>query len=141
MKEARWLPLVGPQLPAAVPEIVAIGEPGFGYPEHWSLVRWIDGETPAVVSGRPSAGSDRIGLAHDLAAFVRALGELDVPDGALDDPELRWYRGDALAKRDAPTREALDACRSIEGLAVDLDGALRIWEDALALQALARSPP
>lgn len=32
-KEARWLPEVAAGLGIAVPEIVAVGDPGFGYPE------------------------------------------------------------------------------------------------------------
>ena len=47
-KEARWLPQVGPLLPVSVPEIVAVGERGLGYPERWSVVRWIDGDVPTV---------------------------------------------------------------------------------------------
>jgi aminoglycoside phosphotransferase (APT) family kinase protein len=42
-KEARWLPYVAPALPVAVPTIVAVGEPDLGYPERWSVVRWLDG--------------------------------------------------------------------------------------------------
>ena len=46
-KEARWLPVLGPSLPVGVPELVAVFEPDCDYPEHWSVVRWIDGENPA----------------------------------------------------------------------------------------------
>jgi aminoglycoside phosphotransferase (APT) family kinase protein len=38
-KEHRWLPYVAWSLSVAVPEIVAVGRPGFGYPERWSVVR------------------------------------------------------------------------------------------------------
>jgi aminoglycoside phosphotransferase (APT) family kinase protein len=48
LKEARWLPQLRDSLPVAVPEVIAVGEPGQGYPEHWSVVRWIDGEHPTV---------------------------------------------------------------------------------------------
>ncbi len=47
-KEARWLPWIGPLLPTAVPEIVGMGEPGFGYPERWSVLRWLEGQVPSA---------------------------------------------------------------------------------------------
>src|SRR5690242_19260379 len=43
-KEHRWLPQIAPDLPLAVPEPLAMGAPAFGYPWHWSVYRWIDGE-------------------------------------------------------------------------------------------------
>jgi len=46
-KEARWLPQLARHLPVAVPEIVAVGPPQLGYPERWSVVRWITSETNA----------------------------------------------------------------------------------------------
>ncbi len=48
-KEATWLPMLGPLLPVAVPEVVAVFEPDRDYPERWSVVRWIDGAHPEVV--------------------------------------------------------------------------------------------
>jgi hypothetical protein len=58
-KEARWLPLIGPLLPAAVPEIVVVGEPGCGYPERWSVVRWLAGDVPTVAEPSAAAEGDR----------------------------------------------------------------------------------
>lgn len=43
LKEERWLPWLAAQLPVRVPEVVAVGAPGLGYPERWSVVRWLDG--------------------------------------------------------------------------------------------------
>ena len=51
-KEARWLPMIGPLLPVAVPEVVAVGSPDLGYSEHWSVVRWLSGQ----VAPAPSPG-------------------------------------------------------------------------------------
>lgn len=137
-KEARWLPLVGPLLPVAVPEVVAVGEPGPGYPERWSVVRWLDGEVPAVAEAGWSAQPPLDGLALDLAALVTALRGIDVPDSALADPRLRWYRGAPLATRDADTRRAAEECRTIAGLDLDLDAALAVWDEAVALPGSAR---
>ena len=96
-KERRWLPYVAQQLPVAVPEIVAVGEPGFGYPERWSVVRFIAGDLPDV----PRPGEPpRHGLATDLAEVVGSLDHLAVPPDAASDPALEWYRGRPLAAMD-----------------------------------------
>jgi aminoglycoside phosphotransferase (APT) family kinase protein len=133
LKEQRWLPFVAPHLPVAVPQIVAVGEPGFGYPERWSLVRFLDGETPA-----PAAGTPR--LAEDLAAVVVALRAIEIPPPARSDPGLRWYRGEPLAEIDGATRLAIEDCRGIADLPVDLDAALAYWEEAVRLPEEAEAP-
>lgn len=132
-KETRWLPHVAAALPVAVPKVVAVGEPDLGYPERWSVVGWIDGQTPDVPVVGLHGVSD--GLARDLADVVRALGELEVPPDALTDRALRWYRGEPLAAMDATTRAYLADCRQLPGLDLDLDACLRIWEAAVALPA------
>ena len=135
-KEARWLPQIGPLLPVSVPEIVAIGEPGVDYPERWSVVRWIDGNVPTVVDPRLEAKAARGSLALDLATVVNALHAIVVPPSALADPSLRWYRGAPLAAQDVPTRRAVEACRDISELDLDLDAALQVWEQAMALPGI-----
>jgi aminoglycoside phosphotransferase (APT) family kinase protein len=137
-KEARWLPWIAPRLPVPVPEVVMVGEPAPGYPERWSVVRWLDGDLPAVVDPDLDADPRRAALAGDLARLVTALGDVDVPTEALDDPELRWYRGLPLATRDADTRRHLDECRAIPDLGLDLDAALLVWEQAMALPGAGR---
>ena len=132
-KESRWVPRLAKRLPVAVPEVVAVGEPGHGYPERWSVVRWIDGTTPAVVAGDGDAGASPAWLATDLADLVRALGEVEVPPEALADPDLRWYRAAPLGTQDEATRLAIEQCRGIAGLDVDLDAALAVWDEAVSL--------
>ena len=43
-REAIWLPVLAPYLPVALPEPVAVGEPGHGYPYPWAVHRWVPGE-------------------------------------------------------------------------------------------------
>jgi len=74
-KEQRWLPVLAPHLPLEIPEPVAIGEPGDGYPYPWSVYRWIEGRTLDVEQ------LDQIQAAHDLAVFVRALQGIDATGG------------------------------------------------------------
>jgi len=132
-KEARWLPQLARHLPVAVPEIVAVGPPQLGYPERWSVVRWIEGHTPAVVTGPAATHQPCADLAWDLAAVVTALRAIEVPRPAHEDPELRSYRGAALTTRDDQMLRDLQACRGIPDVELDLDGAAALWDQAMCL--------
>jgi aminoglycoside phosphotransferase (APT) family kinase protein len=132
-KEAKWLPVLGPSLPAGVPEVVAVLGPGGDYPEHWSVVRWIDGEHPEVVTPRTPADPRRADLAVDLAAVVNALGLSGVPGEAAADPALQWYRGEPLATMDAVTRQNIGRCRALGDFGYDLDAAELLWDEAMRL--------
>jgi aminoglycoside phosphotransferase (APT) family kinase protein len=132
-KEARWLPVLGPSLPVQVPEVVGVFEPDCDYPERWSVVRWIDGEHPEVVTPETSPDPRREKLASDLAEVVHALRLAEVPGEALSDPDLRWYRGEPLATMDAVTRQNIERCRALGDFALDIDAAERLWEEAMRL--------
>lgn len=118
-KEQRWLPVLGPRLPLAVPEVLGAGEPGLGYPWCWSVLGWIDGEAPTAVDER---------FAHDLAGFLRALWRID-PTGGPRPGLHNFFRGGALATYDGETRDAIDEL----GDRVDGPGALAVWEAGLAV--------
>ena len=132
-KECRWTPELAPHLSVNVPRIIASGRPGFGYGEVWSIVTWLEGDLPYANSSPNSTDSNQLHLAADLADFVRQLRTIDIPQDAKADVDLRSYRGRALVEYDVQTRINIEQCRDIEGLDVDLDAALAIWESALAL--------
>lgn len=44
LHEQRWLPEIAPLLPLPVPVPVVFGKPSGGYPWHWSISNWIEGE-------------------------------------------------------------------------------------------------
>lgn len=138
-KEARWLPRIGPALTVEVPEPVALGEPGCGYPERWAVTRWIPGETPKVPSSARNGEPDSDELALELARLLTELNGLDVPLAADSDPGLSWYRGGQLSDLDEDFRDAVEASRSIPGLGLDLDKALNVWGEVLAAEQTA--PP
>lgn len=121
-KEQRWLPKLAPHLPLAVPVPIATGNPGEGYPWHWSVVPWMEGETWTI---------DRIGdlreAAADLAQFITALQRIDPTGGPLPGPQ-NFFRGVPLSMRDAHTRAAIAA----SGDMVDADAMIAAWEAALA---------
>ena len=60
-KEQRWLPLLAPRLPLPIPEPVARGVPGEGYPFAWSVYRWLEGEPASA-----AAIADPVALAVEL---------------------------------------------------------------------------
>ncbi|WP_233359876.1 aminoglycoside phosphotransferase family protein [Streptomyces sp. CRPSP2-6A1] len=113
--ERRWLPLLGPRLPVAVPEPVGAGEPDEGFPWPWSVYRWLAGTNPVAGSvERPEL------LAEELGLFVRALRRVEA-DGA-----PTGYRGGPLPERDEPTRAAVAEL----GGRVDARAVTELWERA-----------
>jgi aminoglycoside phosphotransferase (APT) family kinase protein len=115
--EFRWLPLLAPQLPVAIPRPVARGRPGAGYPWFWSVHTWLQGDLPTG----PLAVADVSGL-------VSALRRIELP-GA---PEPAYGRGRPLADRDAYVRAALER--------VDAPGALELWERAVSAPGWEHEP-
>jgi aminoglycoside phosphotransferase (APT) family kinase protein len=137
VKEATWLPVLGPLLPVAVPEVVAVFEPDCGYPERWSVVRWVAGAHPEVVFPGTSVDPRREDLARSLAAVTRALRQAEVPTAPADVPHLQSYRGEPLATMDQATRANIERCRSLDNFGFDLDAAEQIWGEAMKLPGAA----
>ncbi len=124
--EQRWLPLVAPELPLAVPAPVHLGRPAAGYPWAWSVVPWLPGAPAALV---PPA--DPVAAADALGGFVHALHGCPA-DGLPPNP----YRGGPLAERDEALRSRVVAL----GDAVDAVAVLARWEAALAAPAWSGPP-
>jgi aminoglycoside phosphotransferase (APT) family kinase protein len=136
-KEAKWLPVLGPLLPVAVPVVVAVFEPDRDYPERWSVVRWMEGEHPEVVDPETSVGPRRQELAHNLATVLNAMRQAEVSMEAVNDPQLQSYRGEPLATMDQATRENIKRCRSLDDFDLDLDAAEQVWAEAMKLPGAA----
>jgi aminoglycoside phosphotransferase (APT) family kinase protein len=136
-KEATWLPVLGPLLPVPVPDVVAVFEPEHGYPERWSVVRWIDGTHPEVVDPDTPVEPRRVDLAESLATVLDALRQAEVPMGMVNNPHLQSYRGEPLATMDQTTRENIEHCRTLEDFDFDLDAAEQIWAEAMKLPGVA----
>lgn len=119
--EDRWLPELAPHLPVPVPEPVAVGEPGDGYPFPWAVRRWVPGEPLEPMSIASDA------FAADVGAFLRALHRIPAAAGP-PAGERTFHRGAHLGVYDADVRRALGAI----GWTIDADAAEAIWEQALA---------
>ncbi len=120
-KEDRWLPILAPSLPVPVPVPLAKGAPGEGYPFHWSIRGWLDGDT---------ASADRIddmpGFAVSVAEFILALQRID-PTGGPGAGAHSFFRGAPPAHYDDETRD----CLAVLAGHLDTDRCANVWEAAL----------
>jgi aminoglycoside phosphotransferase (APT) family kinase protein len=123
-KEHRWLPVMAPQLPLQVPQPLARGVPGCGFPWPWSVYRWLPG-TPLAESHM----TEKTTLAADLAGFLAALYELDPTGGPPPGPHS-CHRGASVSVWDGEARQALKA---LDG-EIDTVLAAQVWEEALAAE-------
>jgi aminoglycoside phosphotransferase (APT) family kinase protein len=121
-KEQRWLPRLAPHLPLPIPAPLALGRPGEGYPWHWSVYRWHEGEIATHASI-----ADMAAFATALAEFLATLQQIDAIGGP-PPGEHNFFRGGPLAVYDHETRWALDA---LEGR-IDTAAARAVWEEALS---------
>ena len=129
-KEHQWLPRLAPFLPLAIPVPLAKGKPGEGYPWHWSVYRWLEGE---------NATSERIAnprqAATDLAQFIAALQRIDATGGP-PPGQHNSFRGEPLAMRDTRTRDAIAILRGT----FDADAMTAVWDAAIKAPAWHRPP-
>jgi aminoglycoside phosphotransferase (APT) family kinase protein len=96
----------------------AVGEPGSGYPWHWSLLPWIPGQSADL---DPPAADQ----AERFAGVLKALHQ-PAPEGA----PHNIYRGVPLADRAQVTAERMDRLREITNqITPEVDEA---WRAALA---------
>ncbi|WP_405065211.1 aminoglycoside phosphotransferase family protein [Kribbella sp. NBC_01510] len=121
-KEHEWLPVLAPYLPVAIPEAVAKGSPGEGYPYHWAIRRWIDGET---ATSENIADLDE--FARSIAEFILALQSLDATGGPVAGAHS-FYRG---APPEYYHDETVEALAVLKGR-IDTDLAREVWDAALA---------
>ncbi|OBQ82054.1 aminoglycoside phosphotransferase family protein [Mesorhizobium sp. WSM3873] len=121
-KEHRWLRKLAPLLPLPIPEPLAMGEPAAGYPWHWSVYRWIEGET-----AKAGHIADLRAFAVSLAEFLVALKRID-PTAGPAPGQHNFYRGGPLAVYDDEARQAIAA---LEGR-IDTQAATAVWKAALA---------
>jgi aminoglycoside phosphotransferase (APT) family kinase protein len=124
--EHRWLPVMAPRLPLAVPVPLAHGVPGEGYPWHWTVCPWLTGELAAL-----TRITDMGRAAASLARFIGALQAVD-PSGGAD----HEFRGVSLAVHDRNAR----AAAAVLGDSIDVAPMLEVWDAALAVPAWKGQP-
>jgi aminoglycoside phosphotransferase (APT) family kinase protein len=120
-KEQRWLPVLAPQLPLAIPAPVAKGEPDDRYPYPWSVYRWLEGEPAAA-----ARVTDLTTFASTLAGFLNVLRRVDPTDGP-PPGEHNFFRGGPLSTYEGEALEAIDAL----GDEIPREAVMRVWDDAI----------
>ncbi len=123
------MPRLAPLLPLPIPFPLAMGAPADGYPWHWSVYQWLDGEIAAIESI-----ADLRQFAITLARFLTALQRID-PTGGPPPGLHNFHRGGPLAIYDAEARQAIAA---LDGQ-IDADAATAVWE--ASLDATWHGPP
>jgi aminoglycoside phosphotransferase (APT) family kinase protein len=123
--EQRWLRHLGPQVPLAMPEPVAEGQPGEGYPFPWTVLTWVEG-TPLA----DDPPLDEAVVVRQLADLGFALRAVDPTGGPEPGPVNNW-RGAPVVVAERPFRAAL------AGLAdeVDVGAVERSWDESVAAPA------
>jgi len=121
-KEHRWLPVLADHLPLPIPDPLARGVPGCGYPRPWSIYRWLEGQHATT-----QRISDLTEFAAALAAFLTALYSIDGTGGPAAGPHS-FNRGGPLSTFDAETRTTIDEI----GEEIDTNAATEVWEAALS---------
>ncbi len=120
-KEHLWLAKLAPLLPLEVPVPLAKGGPADGYPWHWSVCRWLNGDDATA-----EPVTDMRAAAKVLGDFVAALWRLD-PAGGPAPGVHNSERGVPLATRDPDVREAIS---NLAGT-IDTHAATAAWKAAL----------
>ena len=130
VKEHRWLHLLAPHLPLAIPVPLAKGIPAEGYPWPWSVCRWLRGENAFV-----ERFADLRQAAIALAQFIAALQRIDTAGGPRPGAH-NFGRGVPLAIRDADTRAAIAKLHNL----LDTGAVTAAWEADLNAPAWDRPP-
>lgn len=128
-KELQWLPWLAPQLPLAVPQPLALGQPGEGYGWTWGVYRWLPGDMPQL----QEVAAD-LGIAAQLAGFVLALRAVEHTNAPRGDEPSR-----ALHLLNAPTVAAIAASRELLD-APTLQRISDLWEAAQRLPGWPHEP-
>lgn len=119
--EQTWLAVLheqAPELPVDIPLPIRLGRPAHGYPWHWSVVPWIEGEPGDRV------GPTDVGItARRMGQFLHTMHALS-PDGLPSSPR----RGGPVVTRTDTFEERMKRLTAH----VDEDRLRSVWDDAVA---------
>lgn len=103
-------------LPVPTPQPLAIGAPGTGFPLPWSVWQWLPGR-----SAYDLEVGDDLGVARDVAAYVRAVRALDTGGAVFTGTN----RGGELRDHDDTVAQWIADARGL----LDTDAVTRLWHD------------
>lgn len=120
IKEHEWLWQIAPHLSVGIPKPFALGSPTAGFPWHWSIRYWIEGETADC--GEITSLDD---FAGSLVTFLGELQRIELSGGPNAGVE-NFYRGAQLQRYDSETRTLAEKLKHL----VDKQGILKLWDKA-----------
>ena len=120
-KEQQWLPRLAPYLSLLIPTPLAMGILSKDYPWHWSVHRWLEGETASI-----ERIDDMKLFATDLAKFLIELQSIDSTGGPIAG-EHCFYRGGSLITYDSETQQAIRVLSKM----INISTISTIWSEAL----------
>ena len=118
LNEQQWLPILAPHLPLDIPVPLHCGIPQAGYPFHWSILKWIEGEAADIA---PPDDSE----AASLANFLRQLHKLPLPEN----PPANSVRGCPLSARQRDTERRM---QNLADTGFITSGIFAAWQRAVA---------
>lgn len=125
LKEYQWLPKLSQTITTcAITTPLELGMPCQYYPWHWTINRWIDGETASVDSIY-----DLNQFAVTLGRFLNEFQNIDSNGGPIAGAH-NFYRGGELIAYDAEIRQAIPKINNEAEQKI----AEQLWDNALASQ-------
>lgn len=122
IKEYEWLPKLARQISIPITTPIALGQPSAECPWHWSINRWIEGETASLHNIR-----DLNHFAKHLGEFLTEFQSLDSTHGPIAGPH-NFYRGGPLKAYDHEMQIALPKIDDVQEQKI----AKALWQDALS---------
>lgn len=124
-KEQAWLPFLAPHLSIAIPSPIAMGKPAADYPWHWSIYKWLDGNSANLL---PDNTLNLPLIAQELAQFLQELHTINTTNVPLAAGPHNFYRGGSTKMYDTETRNAIAQLPGV----IDTDAATAIWNKAIS---------
>ena len=124
LKEFHWLPILAQEITTTITTPVALGQPCEDYPFHWSVNRWIEGETVSL-----ECIQNLNQFAQDLGEFLTEFQGIESTGGPVAGSH-NFYRGGALSAYDEEMRQAILKIEDRNQQKI----AKQLWEDALSSQ-------
>ena len=120
--EQELLPKLKPYLTVAIPEPIKMGVPSCDYPFHFSIYKWLDGES----ANNLEIDSKHLEpIAKQLVEFLKELHS--ITDIAGPTPgQHNWWRGSHINVYEEDVRQQIYQLKDL----IDRDKAIQLWEKA-----------
>ena len=118
VKEQTWLPILAHHISMQISQPIAMGQPSTQYPFHWSVYRWIDGQSANRL--QPDELDLKM-IAVQLAQFLDEMHKIDTTGGPVTD------RGGSPIFYDDEARSTIIQLQDV----IDADAATAVWDIAI----------